>query len=235
MPKAVPVLVGGVLLLAAAIVAPSRLLPLTALLGALLAGATAGHLLAAPGMPRVHDLGHLWGLWAYGRCVDEGVLYPLWTPYLGAGMPLFQFYGPLNFLLGLPGILAGLSSMDLWKLELFQSHVLSALSMLAAARILGVGWRAALLAAAALAFAPWRLAVFDYRGALGEANAFLFMPLVAAGTLRMLRAPTATAAVALVCGTVALVLTHLLSLLTLVFSLLPAVLLAGKQAAFRLQ
>ena len=44
----VPVLVGGVLLLAAAIVAPSRLLPLTALLGALLAGATAGHLLAAP-------------------------------------------------------------------------------------------------------------------------------------------------------------------------------------------
>ena len=145
----------------------------------------------------------------------------MWNPYLGAGLPLFQFYGPVNFLLALPGILLGLSPVGAWKLELFVGHMLSSASMLGAARLLGVGWRGS-LAAAAAAFAPWRLMVFDYRGALGEANAFLFMPWVAAGALRTLRRPTLPASVAVVAGTAGLILTHLLSLFTMLILLAPA-------------
>jgi hypothetical protein len=212
----------GTLLAVALLFAPRRYRPLCGLLAAILLGAAAGRVLLEAGMPRVHDLMHLWGVWSYGRSVGEGVLYPLWIPYLGAGLPLLQFYGPLNFLLALPGILLGLSPVGAWKLELFTGHVLSTVSMLGAARLMGVGWRGSLVAAAAASLAPWRLAVFDYRGALGEANAYLFMPWVAAGALRLLREPTLLASVAVVVGTVGLILTHLLTLFTMSLLLLPA-------------
>ncbi len=219
-----PTLAAGGVLVAAALFAPERLRPLAAILGAAVAGATAGHLLAVPGMPRVHDIGHLWGIWAYGRCVTEGAVYPLWIPYLGAGIPLLQFYGPVSFVLALPGIAAGLPPMDAWKLELFLGHVLSSLSFLSSARMLGAGWRGSLLAGVAGAFAPWRLAVFGYRGALGEANAFLFMPLVASGTLRMARRPTRAMGAILAASVAGLTLTHLPSLFTLIVVLIPALL-----------
>ncbi len=215
------VLAAAVAIAACALVAPARFRAAAALVAAVACGAAAGHVLAAPGAPRVHDLQHLWGVWAYGRAVRQGGIYPQWIPYIGAGIPLLPFYGPLNFLLALPGILAGLPPVDAWKLALFQGHVLAALGALAAARVAGAGWRAALLGAAALAFAPWRLAVFDYRGALGEANAFLFTPLVAAAALRCIRAPSRLGRALLAFGIAALALTHLLSLLTLALVLVP--------------
>ncbi len=207
---------------AAALLVPERARGAAVLAATLAAGAAAGHVLARAGIPRIHDFDHLWGIWAYGRSIGAGSWYPLWIPYLGAGMPLLQFYGPLNFLLALPGILAGLAPVGALKLELFQGHVLSALSFLAAARLLGAGRRGALLAAIAGAFAPWRLAVFDYRGALGEANAFLFLPLVAAAALRTAREPRFRTAAILALSVVGLILTHLPSLFTLGVSLVPA-------------
>jgi len=226
LPPAPLLLLAGAAVMSTALFIPARARPLATLLGALASGAVAGQILLAPGVPRVHDLMHFWGIWAYGRCVAEGAPYPLWVPYLGAGIPLLQFYGPLNFLLALPGILLGLSPVGAWKLEMFSGHLLSALSMLAGARLLGVRWRAALLAAVALACAPWRLAVFDYRGALGEANAFLFMPLIAAAALRMLRAPSLIAGAVLALSVAALILTHTISLFTLLLVLLPALVLS---------
>ena len=205
-----------------ALYAPSRMRGVAVAVAAAAAGAASGHVLARAGMPRVHDLDHLWGIWAYGRSISAGAWYPLWIPYLGAGMPLFQFYGPLNFLLALPGILGGFAPMGAFKLELLEGHVLSALSFLAAARILGAGRRGSLVAAVAGAFAPWRLAVFDYRGALGEANAFLFLPLAAASAIRTAREARLRHAAFLAASAAGLVLTHLPSLFTLAVSLAPA-------------
>jgi len=221
-----PVLGLAVVVVAAALLAPERHRARAAVVGALAVGAAAGHVLAAAGCPRVHDLQHLWGIWAYGRAVGEGSIYPQWMPYIGAGIPLLPFYGPLNFLLALPGILAGLPPVAAWKLALFQGHILSALGMLVAARVAGAGWRAALVGAVALAFAPWRLAVFDYRGALGEANAFLFMPLAAAAALRCAIAPSRAARAVLALAVAALALTHLQSLLTLGLALAPVLVVA---------
>lgn len=199
-----------------------RLVPWVSVIAALCAGIAAGHVLFRAGMPRVHDILHLWGIWAYGRCVSEGSLLPLWTPYLGAGMPVVLFYGALNFLLSLPGVLLGLAPMGAWKLEILTAHVLTSLSVLAAARLLGAGWGASAVAAVAGAFAPWRLAVFGYRGALGEANAFVFMPLAAAGALRLLRRPSLPPAIVFAAAVVGLILTHPISLFTLAISMIPA-------------
>ena len=222
-PPRLLVLIAGALAVSVALVSTDRWLPVAAVAGALIAGGAAGHVLLSPGMPRVHDIVHLWGIWGYGRSIHDGVFYPLWIPYLGAGIPLFQFYGPLNFLLALPGILLELSPVGAWKLELYGGHVLSGLSMLTAARVLGAGWRGSLVAATAFAFAPWRLANFDYRGALGESNAFLFMPLIAAATLRMACDPRRRTAVTLGVSVGLLLLTHAVSLFTLMVALVPAV------------
>jgi hypothetical protein len=215
----------GSVLLAGCLLIPERFSRPAAIVGALVAGLTAGHVVGVvSGMPRVHDLMHLWGIWAYGRCVGEGFFYPRWIPYLGAGLPLFEFYGPVNFLLTLPGILAGLSPVGAWKTELLLAHALCSVSMAAAARLLGVRWRSALVAGAAMAFAPWRLAVFDYRGALGEANAFLFLPLVAAGAIRTWTKPGRLPAAVLAVAATGLVLTHVTSLFTLLVTLAPVLL-----------
>ncbi len=222
-----PILGAAVACVAGALVVPRRWRAAAATCGALACGAAAGHVLLAPGCPRVHDLQHLWGVWAYGRAVAAGSLYPQWMPYIGAGIPLLPFYGPLNFLLMLPAILAGLAPVTVWKFALFQGHVLAAVGVLAAARVAGVGWRSALVGTVAFAFAPWRLTVFDYRGALGEANAYIFLPLAAAAALRCTTAPARSPRWILALSVAALACTHLQSLLTLGIVLAPALALAA--------
>jgi hypothetical protein len=222
-----PILGFAVACAAAAMWVPERWRAPAVILGAFACAAGAGHVLLAPGCPRVHDLQHLWGIWAYGRAVKTGSILPPWIPYIGAGIPLLPFYGPLSFLLALPGILAGLAPVTAWKLALFQSHLLSTVALLAGARLLGVGWRSALVGAVALAFAPWRLTVFDYRGALGEANAYLFLPLAAAAALRSVTAPTRAARTILAISVAALACTHLQSLLTLGIVLAPVLVVAS--------
>ncbi|MCP3980211.1 MAG: hypothetical protein GY716_12975 [bacterium] len=223
-PPIVTVVGAGALALVALGLVPERMRRWAAPAGAVVAGVAAGHVLLRSGVPGVHDLMHFWGIWAYGRCVGEGVLYPEWIPYIGAGVPLLEFYGPLNFLLALPGILLGATPLGAWKIELLTAHVLTALSTLAAARMIGVGRRGALLAAAAMAFAPWRLAVFHYRGALGEANAFVFIPLVVGSMLSLWRKPGKRAAVVLAASCALLTLTHVVSLLTTLVVMLPVLL-----------
>jgi riboflavin transporter FmnP len=223
-PPAPAVLAAAVVVALGPFVVPARLRRLAAIVAAVGAGLAAAHVLAAPGVPRVHDLMHFWGIWAYGRAVHEGVLLPLWLPWLGAGLPLLQFYGPVNFLLALPGVVAGLSPVGAWKLEMLIGHLLSTLSMLAGARVAGLGWRGATVAAFACAFAPWRLSGFHYRGALGEANAFVAMPLIVGATLRMLRQSSLRVGLVLAAAVAVLVLTHLISVFTLVVVLVPALL-----------
>lgn len=210
----------------AAILLPESARRLGAPAAALAAGIAAGHVLLRAGVPHVHDLHHLAGIWAYGSSVHEGSILPLWIPHLGFGMPLLVFYGPVNFLLTLPWILAGLDPVGAWKASMLAAHAGSALSAYAAARILGAGARGGVVAAVALAFSPWRLCVADYRGAVAEANAFLFLPLVAAGVVRSLSSPTRPLAILTAAATGLLILTHPLSVLTLGLALVPAAVVA---------
>jgi len=205
----------------AALLVPERRHRAAALAAALVAGLAAAHVLVRPGMPQVHDPDHVWGLWAYARSVRSGHLLPMWMPWLGAGTPLLQFYGPVSFLSALPGIVLGLSPVGIWKLTLAQASVLTGFGALAGARLAGASWRGAALAACALAFAPWKLAVFHYRGALGEALALAFAPVLAGAAIAMWRAPSRRLAWGLG-GAVALAVpTHLITLFCLGVVLVP--------------
>ena len=207
--------------LTAALLAPERRHRAAAIVAALVAGLAAAHLLVRPGMPQVHDPDHVWGLWAYARSVRSGHLLPMWMPWLGAGMPLLQFYGPVSFLSALPGIVLGLSPVGIWKLTLAQASVLTGFGALAGPRLAGASWRGAAVAACALAFAPWKLAVFHYRGALGEAVALALAPVLAGAAIAMWRAPSRRLAWGLG-GVVALAVpTHLITLFCLGVVLVP--------------
>lgn len=226
-----PWLVAAFAATAVAVVAGESLRRVAAPVAALVAGLAAGHVLMRAGVPHVHDLHHLAGVWAYGRSVHEGSILPLWIPHLGFGMPLLLFYGPVNFLLALPWILAGADPAAAWKGALLLGHAASAVFAYAAGRMLGAGPRAALVGAVAAAFAPWRLCVADYRGAVAEANAFAFLPLVAAGLVRGLTAPTRRIAIVTAVAAALLILTHPLSVLTLCVAIVPAAAIVRRRPA----
>jgi hypothetical protein len=158
-------------------------LPLAALFGV-----AAAHVFFRPGIPFGHDtLSHLWGSWTMAYEVAGGDLYPRWLHHLQLGTPLLHFYGPLGYYALLPFAALGLG----WP------HVLSAGFVLFGAvagvtMYLGAGaWlhdrRAALLAAAAYTFAPYRLLDANYRMALGETAALAILPLVLLAATRRAR------------------------------------------------
>jgi hypothetical protein len=225
------VLAFAAVVLSAALCAPRAWRPWIAMAAAVTAALAACHVLFRPGLPQVHDPVHVWGLWAYARAARAGHLLPMWLPDLGAGMPLLQFYGPVNFLLQLPGVLAGLAPVALWKEAMIQASVLSAVATLLGARLLGAGWRASSIAACAMAFAPWRLTLLNFRGALGEVTALVFAPLAAASVLAMFRRPSRASAWILCASVAWLIPTHLITLYCLAIVLLPA--LIGQELARR--
>lgn len=142
-------------------------------------GLVASHLLFAPGLPRGHDVvHHLWGVWAVAQEVRAGDLAALWLHGIGLGRPLLQFYGPGIFYATLPFSLAGLNPVWTVKAGYLAFGALAAVSMYFAA----VRWtedrRAGLVAAAAYAFAPYRLLDAHYRSALGECAALALLPLI---------------------------------------------------------
>jgi hypothetical protein len=157
-----------------------RWLDLTA---AALLGIAASHILLFPGLPRGHDtLHHVWGVWAVAReariADHPGGLMPLWVHGLGLGMPLLQFYGPAAFAVSLPFSLAGLAPAAALKAAFLTFGAVASAGMdLAVARWTG-DRRAALVAAAAYAFAPYRLIDVHYRAAFGECAALAVLPFV---------------------------------------------------------
>lgn len=156
---------------------PRRWLDLPA---AALLGIAAGHILFSPGLPRGHDLlHHVWGVWAVAREARlAGDLAPLWVHGLGLGMPLLQFYGPTSLLVSLPFSLAGFAPVEALKATFLIFGAVASMGMyLAAARWTG-DRRASLVAAAAYAFAPYRLLDVSYRTALGESAGLAVLPFV---------------------------------------------------------
>ncbi|HEX5720836.1 MAG TPA: 6-pyruvoyl-tetrahydropterin synthase-related protein [Thermoanaerobaculia bacterium] len=142
-------------------------------------GLAASHLLFAPGLPRGHDtLHHLWGVWAVAVEAAGGNLAALWLHGINLGTPLLQFYGPVPFYTALPFSLAGLSPAAALKAALLVFGAVAAVTQCFAVSRWTGDRRAGLVAAAAYAFAPYRLLDVHYRAALGESAALAILPLV---------------------------------------------------------
>jgi len=113
------------------------------------------------------------------KCFQDGQIPCRWTPDLGYGYgyPLFNFYPPLPYLVGEPIRLLGLSFVSTIKLTAFLQIILSAGFMY----LLGLelaGPFGALLGSLFYTYAPYHAVNVYVRGAMNEAWAAVFFPLI---------------------------------------------------------
>jgi len=192
------------------------------------AAAAIGLAAAAPhlhaGMVIGHDSPlHTWAALGYLDSWRHGDWLPIWLHQLGFGQPQPLFYGPLPFWLMAPFASFGPAGMISGSLAL--SEVVAAL---AAWHVLARWTRRpepALVAAAAWAYAPYRLLDAHYRTALGESWSLALMPWILAAYFELLQRPTRRRCLAASFVTALLVLVHPLSLAMLAL-LLPVLWLA---------
>lgn len=155
---------------------------------------------------------HAWGAFAWREAWRAGDLLPIWLHHLGLGLPLPLFYGPLSFLVMAPFALVGAGIGTMVSASFVLASVVAAL----VARRAVVEWtadgRAGLVAAAAWAFAPYRLLDANFRVALGETWALALLPWVLFAFHRLLARPDGRSARAAALATALLAFAHPLSL-----------------------
>lgn len=104
--------------------------------------------------------------------------FPLrWAPDLRFGEPLFIFYAPLPYYIGALIHLIGLNFIWVAKILFILSSFLSAVTMyLFCSKLFST--KGALISAILYTYAPYRAVDLYVRGALSEAWAFIFFPLI---------------------------------------------------------
>ena len=175
-------------------------------------------LLLTPGVPLGHDTRfHLWGAAAIADALRDGVS-PLWLHRIGTGVPLLQFYPPVGFL---PIVTLHLGGLPLHAAFRFAFVLFAAVGSFGVQRTV-LDWthdrRAALVAAAAFAFAPYRLYDAHTRSALGETAALAILPFVCLAFQRLLARRGGV--VRLAVSGAALALAHLLSVMLVAYGFL---------------
>ncbi len=167
-----------------------------------------------PGVSHSHDLRyHLWAMYSTWRCVLDGDLWPRWDPYLALGVPLLQFYGPLNYVLGWPFQALGASPVGALAGVVTLGQVGAGASAWAASRWAGRSHAASLLAAGLLVLAPYRFMDQTFRLALGEFLAMGLVPLLLVAAWKVVRGERGLAPWVLGLTTAATLLTHVLTIL----------------------
>lgn len=113
------------------------------------------------------------------KCLKDGQLPCRWTPDLGFnyGYPLFNFYPPFPYIVGQSFRLLGFSYVATVKATSIVLLILSALAMYLLAKSL-TGRVGGFLAALFYSYAPYHAVNIYVRGAMNEAWASLFLPLI---------------------------------------------------------
>ena len=132
-----------------------------------------------PGIFSMHDF-HEFRLLEYHKCIQDLLIPCRWSPdaALEYGQPLFNFYGQLPFAYGEIFVLLGFSILDSLKIAFASSFILAGFAMFFLGRqVWGNNW-AGILSALVYTYAPYRALDVWVRGALPEAFAFIFFPLI---------------------------------------------------------
>ena len=109
--------------------------------------------------------------------LGDGQFPVRWAPDLRFGEPIFNFYAPLPFYLGSLIKLLGFNFIWVAKILFILSSFLSAVTMFILCRRL-FSEQAAYFATILYLYAPYRAVDLYVRGALSEALAFIFFPLI---------------------------------------------------------
>lgn len=137
-----------------------------------------------------------------------------WAPDLRFGEPLFNFYAPLPYYLGALIYLSGINFIWVAKILFILSTVLSVFTMYVFANKL-FGQKGAVLATVLYIYAPYRAVDLYVRGALSEAWAFIFFPLIFYGSVLIVEKLTFRRVSFLAFSLAGLILTH--NVTTLIF------------------
>ena len=123
---------------------------------------------------------HIYRLAELSRVIRTGVFYPRWAPnfYFGYGYPIFNYYAPLSYYLGLPiELLPGVDAVEGVKFVLIFSLLAGAVGCYGFVRA-NWGRPAGLVAATAFTYAPYIQYVDPHaRGDLAEVLALGLAPL----------------------------------------------------------
>lgn len=132
-----------------------------------------------PGLFSMQDW-HIFRLFEYNKCIMDGQIPCRWAPDVAFeyGEPVFNFYGQFIYTVGEVFKFLGFSLIDSLKGVFIVSLVTSALSMFVLGKQLWKNNWAALVSAVVYTYAPYRAVDIFVRGALPEAFAFVFIPLV---------------------------------------------------------
>ncbi len=167
---------------------------------------------------------HIFRLAELSRLVRGGVWYPRWAPdfYYGYGYPIFNYYAPLTYYVGLlPMLLWGATAVQGVKFVFVLGLLLAGLGMYGFVRDTW-GRNAGILAAAVYLYAPYLQYVDPHaRGDLAESFSFGLFPLALWALDRLRRQPTAANWLAATLLTAAIILAHNLMAMVL-FALLLA-------------
>lgn len=136
-----------------------------------------------------HDFTHVGRISEMRRALEGGQFPVTWTQNFGFGygMPLFLFYGPLPFYLGVGLTWLGLSDIAAMKMLFGLSGVLAFSGILAWFRSRGMS--VALAAATVLLAFPYRAVDIYVRGALNEVLALGMLPWVLVAARLTTRSP----------------------------------------------
>jgi uncharacterized membrane protein len=150
--------------------------------------------ISRPSLPQATDAElHIFRLAELSRMVREGELYPRWAAnfYYGYGYPIFNYYAPLSYYLGLGvELLPRLDAVDAVKALFVGGLITAGIGMYGLVRDYW-GRRAGLVAAASYVFAPYIQFVDPHaRGDLPEALSFSFFALALWALSRLHERPT---------------------------------------------
>ncbi len=179
-----------------------------------------------PGIFSMQDF-HLFRLYEYDQCIKDLIFPCRWAPDagLGYGEPLFNFYGQLAYLIGEAFHLIGFSLINSLKLTFILSLLGSSFTMYLLASYLWKNQLAALLSAIFYLYAPYRAVDVWVRGALPEALAFIFYPLVILFLLRFLKNQHLSDWLLFIFSYSLLIITHNLSAFMLTTLIIPLLLI----------
>lgn len=141
-----------------------------------------------PGFYSLHDdMSTAW-LYEMDRAIRSGQIPPRWVPDLSYhyGYPLYNFIYPLPYYIGEIFYFAGMSLVGSVKIIFGLSLILSALTMFIFLRR-HFGNLFSFAGAVVYVYTPYRAVDVYVRGALGEAFAFVFLPLAAWGLGKWLK------------------------------------------------
>lgn len=168
--------------------------------------------LSRSGLPQETDAElHVFRLHELGQLVRVGELYPRWAPnfYHGYGYPIFNYYAPLTYYLGLGvELLPWFDAAAGVKAVFVLGLLLAGLAMYGFVRDQW-GRRPAYVAVSSYLYSPYILYIDPHaRGVLAESFSFGLFPLALWGFSRLRCKPSATNLILSVFAVAALILTH---------------------------